>query len=323
MAWEDLFKNPGGVVNAPDGTALAPGISFDSDLDSGFYRIGANNIGLSLGGVLKVDFGTTTPVHIKSGSAGAVVANVLHDDLVIENSAESGLSILSPDNLNSSIHFGSPTANSGAFLSWRHAFNNFVVGTNNANATLELRSDVNVTAVHVDASQNVGIGTTAPDGRLHVHTGTAGAVSAGSNADDLVIENSASAGLSILCPDADDGAVQFGTPADSVGADIVWSYDASTPVFHVRTRDSNGELRLSTADTVLAMTIDKSQNIFGKVGTTGMTDGFIFIPAAAGVPSGAVGLTTATLAALYYDTTNDKIMVYDHVANSWLGVAVA
>ena len=34
---------------------------------------------------------------------------------------------------------------------------------------------------------DVGIGITSPDGTLHVHSGSAGAVAASSNADDLVI----------------------------------------------------------------------------------------------------------------------------------------
>ena len=40
-----------------DGTEALPSLSFVSDTDSGFYRIGANNIGLALGGSKVVDFG--------------------------------------------------------------------------------------------------------------------------------------------------------------------------------------------------------------------------------------------------------------------------
>lgn len=36
-----------------DGTVATPGMRFAADLDSGFYRIGSNTIGLSLGGVLR------------------------------------------------------------------------------------------------------------------------------------------------------------------------------------------------------------------------------------------------------------------------------
>jgi hypothetical protein len=48
-----------------------------------------------------------------------------------------------------------------------------------------------------------------------------------------------------------------------------------------------------------------------------MVDGFIFIPAAAGAPTGAVAHTTSTRAAMYYDTTNKKFYIYNHIANAW------
>ena len=56
----------------------------------------------------------------------------------------------------------------------------------------------------------VGIGTTAPDGSLHVFTASAGSVTASADADDIVIENSAEGGLSILTPNAVDGNIYFG-----------------------------------------------------------------------------------------------------------------
>ena len=43
-----------------NGTALLPFYSYTSDPNSGFYRIGADNVGLSLGGTKKVDFGAST-----------------------------------------------------------------------------------------------------------------------------------------------------------------------------------------------------------------------------------------------------------------------
>lgn len=41
------------------GSVSAPGITFSTDLDSGLYRIGANNIGLALNGAKVADFATT------------------------------------------------------------------------------------------------------------------------------------------------------------------------------------------------------------------------------------------------------------------------
>ncbi len=39
-----------------DGTAATPSMTFTDDRDTGFYRIASNNIGLALGGVVKIDY---------------------------------------------------------------------------------------------------------------------------------------------------------------------------------------------------------------------------------------------------------------------------
>ncbi|TXH09502.1 MAG: hypothetical protein E6R04_08005 [Spirochaetes bacterium] len=59
-------------LGAPDGTVSAPGISFTSDPDCGFYRIGANNIGLSLNGTKVIDFATTVTTFSLTTAGSAV-----------------------------------------------------------------------------------------------------------------------------------------------------------------------------------------------------------------------------------------------------------
>lgn len=48
-----------GQFKSSNGTVAAPGIAFASDLDSGWYRIGANNVGLALGGTKVLDASAT------------------------------------------------------------------------------------------------------------------------------------------------------------------------------------------------------------------------------------------------------------------------
>ena len=62
------------VFYAGDGTVSLPSYAFASDLDSGFYRIGANNIGLALNGVLAVNFATTSTAFAAPISFSAGVA---------------------------------------------------------------------------------------------------------------------------------------------------------------------------------------------------------------------------------------------------------
>ncbi len=49
-----------GALKLADGTVALPGLSFNTDTDCGWYRIGANNIGFSIGGVKLLDLGAAT-----------------------------------------------------------------------------------------------------------------------------------------------------------------------------------------------------------------------------------------------------------------------
>ncbi|MDB9726444.1 hypothetical protein OAA81_02075 [Flavobacteriaceae bacterium] len=81
--------------------------------------------------------------------------------------------------------------------------------------------------MRITSAGNVGIGTSAPDGTLHVYSGSAGSVTANANADDLVVENNGDAGISILSTDAEQSRVIFGSPSDDFAAALIWDYTSS------------------------------------------------------------------------------------------------
>ena len=83
----------------------------------------------------------------------------------------------------------------------------------------------NATAITIDSSEHVGIGTASMDGDLHVMEGSAGSVTANGGANIAIFEGSGNKGISILTPDANSAAIFFGSPSDAVGARITWSYD--------------------------------------------------------------------------------------------------
>jgi hypothetical protein len=72
-----------------------------------------------------------------------------------------------------------------------------------------------VEAMRIDSSANVGIGTSSPDGRLHVMTSSAGAVTADADADDLTIEGATNPGISILGTGDDVCSIYFGNPGSN------------------------------------------------------------------------------------------------------------
>lgn len=79
-AWNPAITNDLTTGLAGDGTAGAPGISFSSDPDNGFYRIGANNWAAATGGAKTIDFNTsgitiTGTVSATAGIVSPVVQN--------------------------------------------------------------------------------------------------------------------------------------------------------------------------------------------------------------------------------------------------------
>lgn len=66
------------------------------------------------------------------------------------------------------------------------------------------------------------------------------------------------------------------------------------------------------------MRITAAGNIYGTSGTTSMTDGFFYIPSAAGIPSGTPTAISGRLP-MYYDSTNNQFYVYN---GSWRKVAL-
>ena len=105
---------------------------------------------------------------------------------------------------------------------------------NDEGADLDFRveSDSNTHALFVNAGTNkVGINTSSPDGKLHIHTATAGSVTAGTGADELVLENSANGGLSILLPNDATAQVMFGDPDDNNVGMIQYDHSADSMKF--------------------------------------------------------------------------------------------
>lgn len=72
ISW--LLNGAVGQTLVSDGTAPIPSLSFINDTDTGFYRIGANNIGMTLSGVKMIDFATNGTVW---STTSAILVNTL------------------------------------------------------------------------------------------------------------------------------------------------------------------------------------------------------------------------------------------------------
>ena len=119
---------------------------------------------------------------------------------------------------------------------------------------------------------NMGVGIAHTDGTLHVHTASAGTVTAATDADDLVIENSGNGGISILTPDANLSVFKFGHPSEaSMG---IMRTDYTNNVMEIGTNRASSALKFMTSTFSEAMRIDSSGMVgIGDTANANMTVG--------------------------------------------------
>ena len=100
------------------------------------------------------------------------------------------------------------------------------------------------TAITIDSSERVGIGTTSMDGKLHVQSNSAGSVTANTNANLGVFEANSNSGISLLAPDNATSHIYFGSPSENRYAQIKSAYDNNS--LDIGTNKSGGFLRFAT-----------------------------------------------------------------------------
>ena len=138
------------------------------------------------------------------------------------------------------------------------------IGTDSSDQALEVAGTMSGEQLYISGTgsspllvtntgnSRVGIGTTAPDGKLHVYTGNSSAT-AHSSGDDLVIETTSDGGLSILAGSV--GYIMFGDSADNNAGQITYVHSSNYMSF--------------TANGSEAMRINSSGNL--GIGTTAPT----------------------------------------------------
>jgi len=158
------------------------------------------------------------------------------DDLIVgSSSGNHGITIYSQNNSTGNIHFSDGTSGADQYqgqINYDHAGSNLQFHT------------VGAEAMRIDSSKNVGIGETAPLGKLHVKTGDSGQGTAIDHGDELVVESSDHGGINILTPYDKTGTLAFGDGSDS---DIGYiSYNHTNNMMTLSVNADGGTLKMSS-----------------------------------------------------------------------------
>lgn len=129
-------------------------------------------------------------------------------------------------------------------------------------------------------------------------------------------------GTSAVYASANRGAVEVNGASQSMFANNIAGTNGGY-VYHDGTNYSlmnvkSGSTTIGTNNTT-KITVDTNGNMYGLAGTTSMTNGFMYIPSAAGAPSG-VPTAVSGRVPMYYDSTNNFFYVYN---GAWKKILLA
>ncbi len=296
---------------------------FDLDAASGTIVIDSSN-------TLTASDGT---VHIRSATAGNVSASASANELILEGGGDTGVTILSPAANKGSLFFGSPNGAANGQIFYDHSAGQMHFEVNDAEVArfgiasviwnvggadrnFSIYGDTVLDLFFVDAGNDrIGISTTNPDGLLHVHTATAGSVSAHANADDFIIENSTTAGISILTPTNTSSYIMFGNPVGGNDEAYIQHNNGGTGSFAfvssavdmLHLTNTEVQINFNNVDMNFRVSSDTARRMFFVDG--GLNRVLIEADNLQSAPDGTLHVKTSSSAVVTANTSADDLIV--------------
>jgi len=242
-------------------------------------------------------------VHIETGDSGVTSVLAGADELIIEGSGNTGLSILTPASNIGIIAFADPDDDNIGQIKYSHVDNDMTF-TVSASALLTLDGP----------QQFVGINASGADllGKLHVRTSDAGAITPAVRADELILENSGNCGLTIYSGTTSTGSIIFGDSGDDTAAEIK----------HNHSGDSLSIVMTGATGGIDAFVAFEDSVRLGRrtVLGSGATQGFAYLPWRSGSTGTPGGVGGSAIGAMYFNTSGNTLEIYD--GSSWVSVAL-
>jgi hypothetical protein len=149
------------------------------------------------------------------------------------------------------------------------------INDSGADVDFRVEGDTDANLLFVDASTDrVGVGTNAPEGKLHILASSAGTVTAPSDFP-LVLEGTTIAGISLLSSNAGEGRLWFGDPDDNDVGRIEYAHGTNAMTFRTNGTDravidSSGNLGLGVTPSAWESSW-KAFQLFGNGSLSGIS----------------------------------------------------
>ena len=285
------------------GTVSLPGIYLGSDTATGLYRIGLNNTGYSINGTKLLDLSNALV-----GITGALTVSTT-------------LNVTGATTLSAALTYGGIT------------LSNAVTGTGNMVLSASPTLTGTLTAAIANFSGAVATGTLAVTGTLSI-SGDTTIASGGASGQDLLIGTSSglissSAAMGVLAS-AGTSALELKNSAATAAALRLWNAtaDGYALSFYDTSGAARGHAYIKNSDASLhfadsfGIAFDNNVSVTGSIEATSgawfrssalatnATTGHFYVPTSAGAPTGVPATKTGQVA-LQYDSTNEKLYVYN------------